>query len=407
MTPSRLDAWIAKCENIQAPLSRAGLLDIQLDRLNEVLARERARKGFYAKRGLPERLDSRAALSALPPTTAAELAAHAPSMLLLSQSEVARVITEQTSGSTGFAKRVFYTKEDVEDTVGFFAAGLGELIFPGEAALILMPFSPSGGGLGGLIARAVESLGARPVPAGVDKSYGELEALIRETRPAACVAMPVPLLSLLRFLGGPLSLRRALVSADTLPETVERAVEKCLGSPLFPHYGARECGLGGAITCPAHAGMHLRENHIIAEIVDEAGRPLPEGERGELVITTIGLRALPLLRYKTGDMARYTSAPCVCGGVCARIYDVGRKGEAGLLSMAELDNALFGVEGLVDCRAKLVPEALELFALTRENCEAELRAAAQRLFPEREIRIERRAVQAADTALYMAKRGYL
>ena len=126
------------------------------------------------------------------------------------------------------------------------------------------------------------------------------------------------------------------------------ALEAQLGSKLYPHYGSRECGLGGAVTCPAFEGMHLRENHIIPEIIGENGQILPEGEYGELVITTIGLEAMPLIRYRTGDFTRILP-PCPCGGVTRRIDTVSRR--EGAISIEALDSALFPLESLVDYRA--------------------------------------------------------
>ena len=101
-------------------------------------------------------------------------------------------------------------------------------------------------------------------------------------------------------------------------------LEKALGSKLYPHYGSRECGLGGAVTCEAFEGMHLRENHMIPEIIDEKGNVLPEGEYGELVLTTIGADAMPLIRYRTGDHTRILP-PCPCGGVTKRLDIVSRR----------------------------------------------------------------------------------
>ena len=101
-------------------------------------------------------------------------------------------------------------------------------------------------------------------------------------------------------------------------------LEKALGSKLYPHYGSRECGLGGAVTCEAFEGMHLRENHMIPEIIDEKGNVLPEGEYGELVLTTIGADAMPLIRYRTGDYTRILP-PCPCGGVTKRLDIVSRR----------------------------------------------------------------------------------
>ena len=83
--------------------------------------------------------------------------------------------------------------------------------------------------------------------------------------------------------------------------------------------------MAGAITCPAHDGMHLRENHIIAEIIDGQGNVLPHGEEGELVITTIGMEAMPLIRYRTGDYTRIIPGTCVCGSETIRLDLLRRK----------------------------------------------------------------------------------
>lgn len=115
----------AKSEGLST-LDRETLEDIQLRRLNELLAREKARGGFY--KGLPERLGSLDELGALPFTTPEQLAGNAPGLLLTSQAEVSRIISGATSGTTGPSKRIFYTERDIAHTVGFFAAGIGEFV---------------------------------------------------------------------------------------------------------------------------------------------------------------------------------------------------------------------------------------------------------------------------------------
>ena len=98
---------------------------MQLEKLNIVLKKEKEREGFY--RDLPERLESLTDLRSLPFTTETDLARDGGRMLLCSQGEVQKVISEQTSGTTGAGKRVFYTEGDCEHTIELFMAGLGEL----------------------------------------------------------------------------------------------------------------------------------------------------------------------------------------------------------------------------------------------------------------------------------------
>ena len=383
----RIDALIAGQEGLER-VDRETIEAIQLKKLNRLLAREKERGGYY--RDLPERLFSLADLPSLPFTTDEQLAANAPGLLLRSQSEISRVLSDATSGTTGAAKRVFYTEGDCERTVELFMAGLGELIFPGSVTMILFPFTGPFG-LGELIAEAVSRLGARPLKLGAAGSYGEWSEILEKERPDSFVGMPVQLLRLLRVCGRG-SLRRALVSGDLCPAAVIEGCESILGSRLFPHYGSREMALGGAITCPAHAGMHLRENHVIAEIVDEDGKPLPPGEYGELVITTIGMEAMPLIRYRTGDYTRILPGKCPCGSEALRLDTVSRRD--GGEEMAALDETLFRLPFVADYRAETKNGKLCLEILT---CgEGEL--------PPLDAAVTARPVRTEDGPLYRAKR---
>ena len=107
--------------------------------------------------------------------------------------------------------------------------------------------------------------------------------------------------------------------------------------------------------------MHLRENHVIAEIVAPDGTPLAEGEFGELVITTIGMEAMPLIRYRTGDRARIIPAPCPCGSVIRRLEIDSRLDAAEFL---HLENAMFSLPWVADYRAIRKADGLHLEVLT-------------------------------------------
>lgn len=377
MKKTNLDAWICETEGLPE-LTRQALESVQLERLNRLLERAKHTKGHYAD--LPRRLQSLAQLQSLPFTTARMLGEHPGRYLLTSQSEVARVISGATSGTTGPAKRVFYTEGDTENTVGLFRAGIGEMARPGEKVCIAMPFSGPFG-LGDLIARAVESLGAVPIRAGIGLTWGQQKALLEREQPENYIGFPVPLLGLVRFCGGSLKLKRALVSGDACPEGVMAELERSFPGQLYPHYGSREMGLGGAVTCPAHEGMHLRENHVLAEIVDENGAPLPDGQWGELVITTIGLEAMPLIRYRTGDRTRFLPTPCPCGGVTRRLDRVSRV-DPGAVDMEALDSRMFRIRQLVDYCVSRGENGLEVRAavtgtVTREALLAALGSSAR------------------------------
>lgn len=401
MRTSRIDGFIAEQENIET-VNRKTIEELQLCKLNRLLKREKGRKGFYS--GLPEKLESLAELKELPFTSAEDLANNASGLLLCSQADIQRVLSDATSGTTGAAKRVFYTERDCENTIALFMAGLGEFIFPGSVTLVCMPFSGPYG-LGELIAEAVCRLGARPIKAGAGKSYAFLQALIREEKPDTYVGMPVQLLGMLRFCGRG-SLRRALVSGDACPAVVLGKCEEILGSRLFPHYGSREMGLGGAICCQAHEGMHLRENHVIAEIVDESGHVLPPGQYGELVITTIGMEAMPLIRYKTGDYTRIIPGSCPCGSQVIRLDSLRRKGEASLI--LSLDNALFELDGLIDYTARQQGDSISITAsVTGRPSAAEIAERAEQVLKGCRLSVSLRTARPDDLPLYPGKRSIL
>ena len=218
-------------------LTREGLESLQLRRLNETLARVKARDGFY--RDYPEKLDALEDLRKLPFTTEEDLSAYPGKFLLTSQSEVSRVISGATSGTTGPAKRVFYTEKDTEQTIGLFTAGISEMLAAGEKCFMAFPFTGPFG-LGDLIAQAVERLGGIPIRAGFGRTWGEMLALLEETRPETYIGFPVTLLSIIRLCGEKFPINRALVSGDACPKGVMEELEVALGSKLYPHYGSRE-----------------------------------------------------------------------------------------------------------------------------------------------------------------------
>ncbi len=360
MNIAKLDSWVKEKEGIKI-LDRQAIESRQLEKLNRLLEREYARQGFY--RNLPRRLNSLKELETLPFTTEQDLKEQGNRMLLVSQSKIERVRSWETSGTTGPAKRVFYTARDNDRTVSFFSAGLSELIHWGEKALIAMPFTGDSG-LGELIQEAVEGLGAVPVPAGNMRSFGEMLELLDEEKPETFIGPPVLLLSLLRMRPKS-SIKRGLVSGDACPPGIMKAIEERLGTRLYPHYGSRAMGLGGAVTCPAFQGMHLRENDIIGEIVDEKGKAVPEGEWGELTVTLIEAGAMPLIRYRTGDISRFLPGICPCGCCLRRLDSVSRIGEG--REMEELDDYIFQIPWIVDYRISRKGEILEIEGLTTEK----------------------------------------
>ena len=138
MNVSRIDEMIMRLEGLDS-FERQDIEELQLKKLNALLMRfKELPHTFYPD--LPAHLESLSDLCKLPFTTDEDLACNPGSFLTGSQSEIERVLSDATSGTTGSQKRVFYTAKDLENTVELFKAGLGELVFPGSRTMICMPF---------------------------------------------------------------------------------------------------------------------------------------------------------------------------------------------------------------------------------------------------------------------------
>ena len=137
-------------------------------------------------------------------------------------------------------------------------------------------------------------------------------------------------------------------------------IQAAWGCRVFEHYGMTEMGYGGGVQCAARRGYHLREADLYCEVVDPVtGRPCPPGEPGEVVFTTLTREAMPLIRYRTGDLAAWEEGPCPCGSDLPLLGLVQGRLERGVmlnsgrrLTMPELDETVLPVPGVVGFAAK-------------------------------------------------------
>jgi phenylacetate-CoA ligase len=320
---SPLDPWLT---------GRTGLADVaaltpeameawQMDELRRTLAWTMRHSHFHAGRLASfdlNSLRSHADLARLPRMDSAAL--DTPVLLAVSQDEVARVVTLNTSGSSGPPKRLFFTQADLERTLDFFRVGMGTLCRKGDTVLVLLPGRREWG-VADLLARALPGLDARPILAPEGWTPETLPALIAQEAVTVLVAAPS---QLRRLLDGPRdelrAMRAVLSTAEPLSDGLREAVQAAWGCTVFDHWGMTETGYGGGVECAAANGYHLREADLLVEVTHPAtGEPLPPGETGEILITTLGPRALPLVRYRTGDAARMLPGPCPCGSPLRRL----------------------------------------------------------------------------------------
>ncbi|TVQ99769.1 MAG: phenylacetate--CoA ligase family protein [Desulfovibrionales bacterium] len=367
VTITPLDAWIA--EQVGAlrpgqPLAPAALEQWQDERKSALVHQVRAKSPFYRSR-LP-RVSSgpctRDQWELLPFTTADELRRHAPDMLCVSQGDVSRVTTLPTSGTSGQPKRIFFTEADLERTVDFFHHGMSTFTKPGQRVLVFMP-GELPDSIGDLLRRAMPRMGSEAVVHGLAGDPGAALEAIHGARADVIVGLPVQVLAMARHPRAALGQRLSavLLSADHVSQALRTAVEQAFGCPVYAHWGMTETGYGGGVECGVRHGYHLRSADLFVEIIDPvSGRILPEGVQGEVVVSTLTAQAMPLLRYRTGDLASLLPGPCPCGCLLprlgplqGRLRDQIHIDDHRTVSMAELDEILLELPWLANYRATL------------------------------------------------------
>ncbi len=338
MRKTPLESWIAdKIVGCGGYLTESHIRDYQLERLRETLDYVTEKSPFYRRslgRFAAKNLSNLSELSRLPFTTAQDLRDHGPQFLCVSQSEIERVITPRIPGATEQPIRTCLTQDDLESTIEFFHHGMTSLVEPGQKALILMP-GERPGSVGDLLRRALQRSNVQGIVHGVVEDPSKVVREIVRRRIDCLVGIPVEVLSIARHPDAqeipPGRIQSVLLSADCristyIPSAIVEELRRVWGCAVFNHYGTSEMGFGGGVECEAHFGRHLREADMWFEIVDpDSGGPLPDGELGEVVFTTLTRKGMPLIRYRTSDLARFLTEPCPCGTVLRTLERSRRK----------------------------------------------------------------------------------
>jgi phenylacetate-CoA ligase len=369
MRKTPLEQWIS--EKIHGRTGRELIWDsirgYQLEKLRTVIDHVLEKSPFYRERlrGISGKdLQSVDDISALPMTSADDLRHSGPRFLCTSQSEVDRVVTLQSLEKNEAPRRLYFSGNDLELTIDFFHHGMTTLVNEGQKALILMPGARPGS-VGDLLAKALARAGGHGFVHGVVTDPEKTISEIVEKEIDCIVGIPTQVLSLARsekadrIHEGRIS--SVLLSSDYVPSSVINELRRTWGCKVFGHYGTTEMGLGGGVECEAFDGYHLREADLLFEVVDPAsGRPLPDGRLGEVVFTTLTRDAMPLIRYRTGDLSRFIPDPCPCGTVLRRLAKVRGKTHDGVslrsgdwLRIADLDETLFVVPGIANYQVSL------------------------------------------------------
>lgn len=371
MNVTTLDALIGRAIGAgDRPLTRAAIEAWQGEHLVRQVDYCRQYSPFYRRKFAAEggvAVHGLADLTRLPLTTETELRQHGPEMVCVSQDAVARIVTLRSSGTTGLPKRLWFTAEDLERTLDFFHLGMQHLVAPGQTVAILLPGSTPDS-TGHLLAQALARMEVHGRIVGLVSDPDQAARTVAAMGVDVLVGFPVQILAMARMaaaMGLRLGqIRSVLLCSDYVPASLSVELQRLLGCEVFMHYGTTETGLGGGVDCAAHSGCHLREADLLVEIIDPVtGLPLPDGEWGEIICTTLTRTGMPLLRYRTGDICRLLPGVCACGSSIRRLDRVmGRRDQVrrlvngSCLAMPDLDERLFPIPGLLDFKACLITE---------------------------------------------------
>lgn len=349
MNKSPLEPWIMNkigCREI----SREIIESWQLEKLKENIGYVKSNSNFYKnklKNISEDDIKSFRDFEKLPFTTSDELSRDSLHFLCISQKNIERIVSLDTSGTLGKPKRIYFTKEDQELTIDFFHYGMKCLVKKGDRVLILLP-GKTVGSVGDLLQKGLNRM---DVYSYIYDPYEKLEIaeIIENERISCIVGIPVSVLRIKRENEKLYNdnITRILLSTDYVPDTIIRELssDKC---KVYTHYGMTEMGLGGGVECEALNGCHMREADMYFEIIDiETGKNLPDGEYGEIVFTTLTRKGMPLIRYRTGDIGRFMDKPCICGTILktmervkGRIENITKLYDNKYINITDLDEIL-------------------------------------------------------------------
>lgn len=299
------------------------LRELQLDRLRTILIRANATPYYsqiYKQIGFdPSDVKSLDDIQGLPFTSKNELREHYPyGFLAVPRDEIVRM--HSSSGTTGRPTVVFHTMRDIDNWANLVARSIYMAgARRSDVFQNTMGYGLFTGGLG--FHYGAEKIGMMVIPSGPGNSQRQI-VFMQEFDTTAIHILPSYALHLLDVFEElsldpkkDVKLRMAFIGAEPHSEEMRKKIEDSYDIDAFNSYGLSEmCGPGVAFECPEKNGLHVWEDNFLIEIIDpQTLKLLPDGEEGEIVFTTLNREGMPLIRYRTRDLARIYPDPCPCG----------------------------------------------------------------------------------------------
>lgn len=308
--------------------SRDELAGLQLERLKQTLIRAGEKVEFYRTRFQVEDFSaddvkSLEDLTKLPFTQKADLVENYPyGMCAVAPSEIIRV--HASSGTTGRPINTYYTRADQDHWKECMGRNLRIAgVTRDDVCQIAFRYTLFTGAFGHHL--GAESCGAMVIPTSSGQTERQIMMMqdLKTTVIHCTPSYAIVLVERLREAGidpDSLSLRLGIHGAESMSEEMRSQIEEGLGVTALRDYGLTELGGPGvSIECPHKSGFHINEDHFYPEIVDSLTlEPLPAGEVGELVFTSLMREATPLIRYRTRDITNLLYDTCRCGRTLVR-----------------------------------------------------------------------------------------
>lgn len=339
--------------------------EYKLWQLKKTVRRVRTKSPFYRrlfeKAGVTEDdLHSLADIAKLPFTFPADLAGTSYSLLCTSQGEVEKPVTFYSSGSTGTKKRIFFSMADIQKILDFLPRGMNTVIGRDEARVLVFLQNSQGRGIGSILAQSLNAFGMQGWTADLQDSTDDILRATVEHKINVWFGDAITIYRATRVLEKQADLRSLgmqciFITMSNIPQSMIDYLHSAWGCRVSTHYGLTESGWGLAVDCDVCPGYHYDElDHIVEAVDPETGGPVPEGREGEVVLTNISRDCMPLIRYRTGDIATLTRS--VCGSHLMTLGHIRRRKEGATeynghyIYPALFDEVLFSTDGLLDYR---------------------------------------------------------
>lgn len=342
-------------------MERSELEQLQLERLQSTINRVTTHVPFYRKKfkemGIdPEGFDSLADITSLPFTTKNDLRENYPyGLFAVPLRDIVRV--HASSGTTGMATVVGYTRNDLQTWSSMVARILTAAgVTDEDVVQIAFGYGMFTGGFG--LHYGAEKLGASVIPISSGNTKRQIQ-IMQDFRTTAMVCTPSYALVLADTMSkmdiniNAMPLKFGLFGGEPWSEEMRREIQDKLHIIATDNYGLSEVmGPGVAGECVERNGLHINEDHFYVEIIDpDTLEPMPMGEIGEVVVTTLTKEGFPVIRYRTRDLARLIDEPCDCGRTLRRMSRViGRTDDMLIIKGVnvypmQIESILFDIEG--------------------------------------------------------------